>query len=61
MWCKLGWCFGAKPHIEEMKVEDHPVFVAISQLRQEAVALGVPMYSRASMKRNFEVEKLYGR
>lgn len=59
LWCKLGWCFGERAQIEGMKVEDHPVFIAIRDLRAEAVALGLPMYARASMERNFEIQASY--
>jgi hypothetical protein len=51
--CKLGWCYCNDDHISGMKTEDHPMFVALAKLRQEAFKLGVPMTCRASFEENF--------
>lgn len=55
LWCKLGWCYGAADSISGMAVSSHPTFIALSALRQEAYALGIPMRSRASVDENFPV------
>src|SRR5689334_7683415 len=37
--CKLGWCYCASRAITGLAVHSHPTFIAISKLRDEAIAL----------------------
>lgn len=53
--CKLGWCWTSSRAIEGQKIGDHPTFVAIAALRQEAIELGVPLWGRESFEGVFHI------
>src|SRR5690348_7716831 len=53
LWCKLGWCYVNRSSIEGMGMKDHHMFGEIKELRDEARALGVPLYFRSSFEESF--------
>lgn len=53
--CKLGWCFCTHSTIEGMHVQDHPAFLEIKALRDEAFDLRLPMRFRRSFEENFDL------